>query len=535
MSNKKYLPGTNPAWGRELPDGYDNSLVDKNGNNWDNGYNFDERDDEIDDDKTTYDNLIDEVPFNKEDAEKARSVVSEGQKNTTESSPDTKELHEMVSSTDITVYEVLNPTNSDEAKKEFLDNSDLISPHFVYGNLNEEKIASNLATIDAIYQQISAPSDLLDSKKRLINVLVDDVAKKNNFVQSCINYRKATSPEEKIRAAEAQKATNEALYGAPDETTFYSLLSSELAKIKPDQLSPDDKEIYDSLISEIGEIKSTTKERFIPKPETVKRFSKKIDLLFNKFWKHIPEGKDSFTTKEACDITNEIIQDEFPEDSTAYHAVMSDTAKSVSVNHLNREIVFPVNRSSGDFSRLGLKKILVHELCTHAYRALVYEDYPVHAFSHEFPGNEEIDEGIAKCCEQAVAGKYSDSGIEHYINIGLANFKNKNFREIFEIQQKLLYLKSCKPDESAEEKAARFHAKDNVIFTRTTRCFRGTGELPNNKDLVYYNGANRVWQYIEENIDNPYLLENLFLSGKTDIFNKDQRGLIYDAKTGSIT
>jgi hypothetical protein len=39
---KRYIPGTNPEWGRELPDGYDNSLVDAGGNSWDNGWNFDE-------------------------------------------------------------------------------------------------------------------------------------------------------------------------------------------------------------------------------------------------------------------------------------------------------------------------------------------------------------------------------------------------------------------------------------------------------------------------------------------------------------
>jgi len=40
------IPGTNPEWDRNLPEGYNNSLVDENGNNYDNGYNFDEKDDE---------------------------------------------------------------------------------------------------------------------------------------------------------------------------------------------------------------------------------------------------------------------------------------------------------------------------------------------------------------------------------------------------------------------------------------------------------------------------------------------------------
>ncbi|MBR5419177.1 hypothetical protein IK110_02930 [Candidatus Saccharibacteria bacterium] len=43
---KRYIPGTNPEWGRELPEGYDNSLVDAGGNNYDNGWNFDEPSDD---------------------------------------------------------------------------------------------------------------------------------------------------------------------------------------------------------------------------------------------------------------------------------------------------------------------------------------------------------------------------------------------------------------------------------------------------------------------------------------------------------
>ncbi len=42
---QQYIPGTNPKWGRNLPEGYNNSLVDSNGENWDNGFNFDEKDD----------------------------------------------------------------------------------------------------------------------------------------------------------------------------------------------------------------------------------------------------------------------------------------------------------------------------------------------------------------------------------------------------------------------------------------------------------------------------------------------------------
>ena len=47
---KRFIPGTNPNWNRELSDEDINSLVDANGNNYDNGYNFDEKDDHEEDD-----------------------------------------------------------------------------------------------------------------------------------------------------------------------------------------------------------------------------------------------------------------------------------------------------------------------------------------------------------------------------------------------------------------------------------------------------------------------------------------------------
>ena len=43
---RENIPGTNPKWGRDLPDGYLNSLTDSNGNRYDDGYNFDEKDDD---------------------------------------------------------------------------------------------------------------------------------------------------------------------------------------------------------------------------------------------------------------------------------------------------------------------------------------------------------------------------------------------------------------------------------------------------------------------------------------------------------
>lgn len=68
---KNFIPGTRPEWGRELPDEDENSLVDKHGNNYDNGYNFDERDNEV-----TFDNLAEQQPFDPEAAKRRQEEES---------------------------------------------------------------------------------------------------------------------------------------------------------------------------------------------------------------------------------------------------------------------------------------------------------------------------------------------------------------------------------------------------------------------------------------------------------------------------
>jgi hypothetical protein len=75
---KRYIPGTNPEWGQELPEGMANSLVNKYGNNREDGYNFDERDEKEQEagpkEETTYDNLKSKVKFDPEAAKKAREA-----------------------------------------------------------------------------------------------------------------------------------------------------------------------------------------------------------------------------------------------------------------------------------------------------------------------------------------------------------------------------------------------------------------------------------------------------------------------------
>lgn len=49
-NGKKYIPHTDPRWDLELPEGMTNSLVSEDGMNHDDGFNFDEYDNDEDED-----------------------------------------------------------------------------------------------------------------------------------------------------------------------------------------------------------------------------------------------------------------------------------------------------------------------------------------------------------------------------------------------------------------------------------------------------------------------------------------------------
>ncbi len=424
------------------------------------------------------------------------------------------EFIDEIDRTNVTVYEKLNASNDKAAKQEFLENDNLIHPNNEYGNLDKDEVRQNLAKLDEIEEQLS--KTWMDEKEaRFIKMIADDSKRKNEFLAANIAYNDAKTQEEKIWATEWHRQANENLYGSPDKDTFYALLDEKISSIDQNALTDEQKVVYDKLLKDVGQIEHSEKGRFKPSQETIDRFSELVKDFFGGFLSHISEDQKSFSAEEAALIVNEIVEQELDGDENVYHAIVDDKVSNASAS---RGIIrFP---SNANYSRERLAALVVHELGTHAMRAIPYQEQEYKTFTTGLPNNETFDEGIAGCVEQALEGEYKDFGVDHYINIGLATFKDKNFREVYEIQKNLKAL--------ANE-------DDSKVLNAVQRCFRGTGELPNNKDLAYYNGVSKVWQYIEKHIDDPVLFDNLFLSGKVDISNPEQERLSYEMRTkGSL-
>lgn len=432
------------------------------------------------------------------------------------------DFNKIADETDIPILTHLNSTNP-EAKADFLTDPTLERPRNQWAKLDAPRYERNLSAIAAAETEMEEAPGLAFREKLLLKTEFDFSKKKNRLALATARYNAANTPEEKqITSAEHQIANVE-LYGMPDEDTFYALLAQKLDKIDVKSLSAEDRRQYEELKQMLGELPADVKPLYTPKQETIDRFGEMMRIFYEPFLKHIPEDQETFTAQDAANIVNRTINSEIGE-KTDWYAEVNPNAGLASVSSGSKVVKFPGARSKGDYTRLELEKIIVHELGTHALRSMAYEDSTIKAFrSERFDGREVFEEGIAKAMEQSLEGKFDDPDSpapSRYIMIGLANLRHTNFRETFEIMKRLEHLTGG--------------WNEGQLYDNLQRVYRGTGVLPNNKDLAYYNGNVNAWKFIEENINDPLLFDRIFLSGKIDPQNPNQEYLSYEMKTGAM-
>lgn len=427
-------------------------------------------------------------------------------------------LQTVLNETDVDVLqELVNENRS--ARNEFLSDASLQIPPCVYPHLNPERYRKSLEQIEAY--KVSGELDSLSFfDRQLAEMMLDFNFKKHTFLLAVCDWHSAENETQKADAAERHQAANQALYGLPDRGEFEAILCELLERIHPDTLNDADRQTYEELLALLPPLPANPRRMYRPADSVLQRFSELANEFYAPFLRHIPADQTSFSIQDAADITAEILRDELSEYAEKWSVIVDIGRVSAAVDQEERRILFPSDRIPNTYTRLSLVNIITHELGVHVLRAMPYQNMQIQAFSRGLPGYETIDEGIAKLMEQGVSGIYQESGIVHYITVGLAHFCNMNFRQIFEIQKRLQKLSGG--------------ASEIICYNSVQRAFRGTTALPVHKDLVYYNGAVQIWKFVEQRIDDPQLFDSLLLSAKTDIFNPAQMQLVYEAKNGKF-
>jgi len=416
------------------------------------------------------------------------------------------------------------PQDAKEQKTAFLA-GEVRNPDHTYDKLDAIDFDERIAQISAVGHDILASSELNPKFAGAYEQFIDGYEARTRLMQLAWEYNAATDEADKDRLRTEYMRLNIEMYGMPDETTYRSLLQEKLAAISQKNLTGEAATLRDELFaltgfSEGGELP----ERFRPSQETIEWVQGIVEGLYGGMLAHVPEGKETFSVIETQAIFQEIIRDEFGEAAEDWK-VDVESAKSINVKSTEKRIVIPDDR--GELSYAQLRGLVVHELGVHMLRAVMGEETDLEPLANGLSDYYDAEEGLGVVMEQALKGKFSEAGIDHYITAGLAYHDNKDFRDTFEIKWRLAALGSLKDDDLTD---AACDKAQSSAYGGTMRMFRGTDELPWFKDLAYYNGAVNTWHYLEE-IRGDDLRFTFVLLGKNDPSSKAHERIVYETSS----
>jgi hypothetical protein len=435
-------------------------------------------------------------------------------------------------SPDVEAIRAFKNDNNLEAKSDFLNNESLRKPNNQYDNSGLDLVDKNIN--DLIDLGEATKNSSVNSKLKSIYIdQIDSNLQVYSFYKAMIDYRQANSVEIKNQTAKEFMALNASIYGEPDELTYRSLLYDKFNQINVSKLDSDAQCVYRNLQSEISPI-DTHVRAFWPQPQTVDFMQKTVESLYCNLLEAVPQ-KDMFSIKEVTDVFRDILDNRFGlvDDKDKWQVILDDSHKNITVSNEEKKVFMPTDRS--DMKREALVGLIVHEIGTHIMREVIGEESGVGLLSLGASGYLDSEEGIARVFEEAINGKYKKAGVDHYITTGLAYFDLKDFRQIFDVKWQLGALIKASKTETGSITDAIKTAAINTAYKETQRNLRGTDELPRFKDLAYYNGSVKVWQYVESHIDDPQLIDNLLLNGKINLFDHGQAQIAYEAHVGGFS
>ena len=399
------------------------------------------------------------------------------------------------------------------------------NPNHLYDRLDSIDFEKSSASIMASGERLLSHPDLDPKQSAIYGEFIDGYLKKTRMLELARGFKHADNPNEKAHLKNEYMQLNIELYGEPDKTTYESLLQEKLQKIDQKVVGETGQRLKSELFDMLDhQSDGAQPERFKPSSQTLEWMHGVVETLYGDMLSHVPE-KATFTNNEVAAIFTDIIDQEFGESAQGWR-VDIENAKAINVKTAEKRIVIPENRA--DINAADLKGLIVHELGVHMMRSIIGSETDLLPLRIGLNDYYDAEEGLGVVMEQALKGKFRESGIDHYITAGLAYFDEKDFRDTFEIKWRLSALSlAADGTDVTDEMIAK--AK-NGAYGGVMRSFRGTDELPWFKDLSYYNGAMDVWKHLE-NIAGDDLKFMFVLMGKANPANKQHEHILLETRT----
>lgn len=429
------------------------------------------------------------------------------------------------------IVTMFTPSNRGEEEERFLS-GEIRNPQFYYEKLNSADFDEALEKIRELGDKILNHPDLTSVGKKVYEGFIKKYYEQIELLRCAQDYHGASLEEDKQKIAESYKGLNIETYGEPDEGTYRSLLSEKLNCVCNKNLTGKADDLRKELFGMVDfDPDVDIPERFRPSDETVEWMHSVAESLYGGMLSHIPNEQEEFDPYELQKIFTDIIEEEFNNDSKGYAGaaegwtVSVEKATSVNVKSSEKRIVIPDNGMMR--SRKKVENLVVHEIGVHMLRSITGGETDMLPLRSGLSDYYDTEEGLGVVMEQALSGKFTERGVDHYITAGLAHFDNKDFHEAFEIKWRLSLLGSV--DDGSEVSDGQIVKAKKTAFTQTLRSFRGTNDMPLFKDLSYYNGSVEVWRYLESVKGDDFLL-SLLLAGKLNT-SADHRRVILESKS----
>lgn len=422
------------------------------------------------------------------------------------------------------------PSNAAEQKRQFLAEA-ARNPVHSYDKLDSIDFETMQAGIQEATLKLSDTLSDEPIKREVYEQFGDRYAKVSRFMQVASLINHSENEVEKQALSDEYMRLNIELYGEPDETTYRSLVNDALNSLRTKKFDEKGQKIYDELLGLMPRaVMELGAERFRPSNETIEWAGKVIEALHGGLLAHIPDDKDSFNDQEIKSVLDDIIKEEFTDSKTGINAaegweVVIEEATALNVKAVEKKVVVPLGK---EYSRDILKGRVSHELGVHMLRSIMGEQTDIDPLRTGLSDYYDSEEGLGAVAEQALKGKYRVAGEGHYITTGLVYFDKKDFRDTFEIKWRMAVLSGAKDGEELTD--AAIEKARSTAFGSVNRILRGTDTLPWFKDLAYYNGADRVWKYLEDHKGDDEYLSLLFL-GKGDPVNDSHRRIFLESST----
>lgn len=432
------------------------------------------------------------------------------------------ELFSELSELEPKLVEHFVPADGPEQKRGFLA-GEIVNPNHSYARLGAVDFSGRLQQIDTVGEQILSDPGLSPKHRPAYEGSITNLQQRTRLMQLAHAYKHTDDPEARANIKESFMDLNTEFYGAPDVTTYRSLLTEKVAKANAKPLVGTAARVRD----ELQQMTSYTPgaevpERFKPSDDTIAWMHGVATELYGGMLSHVPE-QETFTATELADVFRNVLTSEFAESADGW-TVDVEPATSVNVRPLEKRIVIPEDRA--DMSHDAVRGLVVHELGVHVQRAISGSETDLPVLVKGLSNYQDAEEGLGVVMEQAMRGEFVESGVDHYITAGAVHHDGMDFRKAYELKWRLKVLEKADGDVSDDQIAK---AQD-AAYKGVMRMLRGTDELPWFKDLSYYNGAVSQWKHLES-IKGDDLKFMFMLMGKADAANIEHERILYETKT----